>query len=363
MQVTAESVLRSMRRMRTPPLSRPPRRAAVIGAGVAGSACARWLADGGWSVQLFDKSRGAGGRLATRRATWTAPDGREHRAAFDHGAPGFSARGGAFAAFVEQAARDGLLAPWSPRLAPGSYAPLDDAPLWVPVPDMPALCRALAAGVPLVTGCTVDTLEREAGGWQLLSGGQLVGEGFDAVVLTVPAPQAVPLLRPHDAAWAARAQAVALRPGWTLMGVSDDPGPAAAWDLAWPPDGPCAWIVRNDAKPGRSAVPGFAHWVVHATPEWSRTHLEAPAGEVQAQLQAALDRWLGVPLAWHHVAMHRWRYASVLRSALPAAPCQWDAALGLGQCGDAPGGAGVEGAWLSARALAAAMLGQGDAAP
>jgi predicted NAD/FAD-dependent oxidoreductase len=36
--------------------------------------------------------------------------------------------------------------------------------------------------------------------------------------------------------------------------------------------------------------------------------------------------------------------------------CDWDADAGLGACGDALGGAGVEGAWLSGRALAARLV-------
>ena len=40
----------------------------VIGAGMAGLACARELAAKGFEVTVFDKGRGLGGRTATRRA-------------------------------------------------------------------------------------------------------------------------------------------------------------------------------------------------------------------------------------------------------------------------------------------------------
>ena len=51
-------------------------RVAVIGAGMAGATCARLLADAGLDVTLFDKSRGVGGRMSTRRAEWVV---RRHR--------------------------------------------------------------------------------------------------------------------------------------------------------------------------------------------------------------------------------------------------------------------------------------------
>lgn len=215
--------------------------------------------------------------------------------------------------------------------------------------------RGLLAGLPVRTGCTLDALRREPGGWCLESAGTTVAEGFDTVVIAIPPQQAAPLLRPHQIDWAQRAQALQMQPGWALMGVTAETDGAPAWDLAWPTQGPLSWIVRNDAKPGRRRVPGLAHWVLHATAAWSQTHLETPAADVQAVLQAALAPWLGRPLAWQHAAVHRWRHASAPRAAAGPAACWWDDALGLGQCGDALGGAGVEGAWLSGRALALAV--------
>jgi renalase len=58
-----------------------------IGAGVAGLACARRLADAGLHVTVIDKGRGVGGCVATRRAG---------ELLFDHGAPYARAHGGEF---------------------------------------------------------------------------------------------------------------------------------------------------------------------------------------------------------------------------------------------------------------------------
>lgn len=40
---------------------------AIIGAGMAGLSCARALVQAGVAVELFDKGRGPGGRMSTRR--------------------------------------------------------------------------------------------------------------------------------------------------------------------------------------------------------------------------------------------------------------------------------------------------------
>lgn len=337
------------------------RTVAVIGAGIAGATCARELARAGHLVQVFDKSRGPGGRLATRRIEWVDRDGLVCTTRLDHGAVGITPRSPAFRDFVDEAVHAGLLAEWSPVLADGGLPLEDGPPLFVPVPDMPALCRHLLEGVAATWSCAVDRLHPGPMGWQVEAAGVRHAASFDAVVLALPPAQAAPLLGPHRPDWARHAALAPMQPCWTLMGVelvaSHGAGSAPGWDLCRPSTGPLAWVLRNDTRPGRAPVPGQAHWVAHARSGWSRRQLdETPAG-VQEQLQAALADTLGRPIDWLHGAVHRWRYA--LPQAQPAEPaqaCWWDAAQRLGVCGDFLGGAGVEGAWSSARSLSVALL-------
>jgi renalase len=331
-------------------------RVAVIGAGMAGATCARYLADAGFDVQVFDKSRGVGGRMANRPVEWISSNSVEHPFEFDHGSPAFTAHSQSFACFVEQGRCEGLLARWAPVMAAGSHPPLDTPTLWVPVPDMPALCRSLLKGLPVRADCKVDALRHDGTGWRVHSTDFFAAKGFDTVVVAIPPQQAAPLLRPHQPRWAQCALAMPMLPVWTLMGVTDDHASARDWNLAWPTSSPLAWIVRNDAKPGRRRIPGLAQWVVHASAQWSQTHFELAAAEVQTALQAAVAPWLGRSPTWFHAAVHRWRYASAPRAPAASSRCWWDAHARLGVCGDALGGAGVEGAWLSGRALATAII-------
>jgi renalase len=332
------------------------KRVAVIGAGIAGAASAHALARAGHAVHVFDKARGPGGRLATRRMDWVDRDGHAHTTRLDHGALGMAAHVEPFGAFLDQGVEAGWLAEWQPVLAPGSL-PLEDATgFHVPVPDSPALCRRLLDGVAVSWSCPVDHLQWTATGWQVEVAGQSQGEPFDAVVLALPPAQAAPLLGTYRRDWARHAALAPMQPCWTLMGVAAE-GSVPVWDLARPPSGPLAWVMRNDARPGRVPVSGQAHWVAHARAGWSRQHLEQPPEWVQQQLQVALSDTLGQPVDWLHVTVHRWRYAlPQARRTAPGESFWWDAAQGLGVCGDFLGGSGVEGAWLSARALSAAML-------
>lgn len=332
-------------------------RVAVIGAGIAGATCARALSLSGCSVHVVDKSRGAGGRLATRRLEWLDPQGRRRIVKVDHGAPAFTAGCADFHQFLAAASEPGALVQWTPTLAAGSR-PLDDAgPQWLPQPDMPSLCRGLLREISTTWSFAVDRLVRGPLGWQIEAGGSTLPGYFDTVVLALPPAQAAPLLAPHRSDWAQRASLALMQPCWTLMGVARRPAEDLHWDVGRPDQGPLAWVMRNDARPGRESPADQAHWVVHARTGWSRRHLEQPADWVQARMQAAMQDWLGAPIEWQHAVVHRWRYAVPQASGIaPVQPCWWDDARGLGVCGDSFSGTGVEAAWQSARALTDAVL-------
>ncbi len=121
-------------------------------------------------------------------------------------------------------------------------------------------------------------------------------------------------------------------------------------------------LSRNERRPGREPQAGEAHWVAHAHADWSREHVERPGDWVQARLQEAVAECLGEPVRWRHAVVHRWRYAQTgLPLAAPGDSCWWNAASGLGVCGDFLGGLGAEGAWQSAMVLVDKM--QGNAGP
>ena len=318
-------------------------RVAVIGAGMAGLACARALHGAGADVTVFDKSRRVGGRLATRRV-----DG----LTFDHGAQYATSRSPAFAVEMQAMAAAGDAAPW-PAAGDGR---------WCGVPGMSALARHMERqGVGVVrTTRHAAFLHPQADGWRVRhmdagatppglvsdTGGELAGP-FDRVAVAVPAPQAVALLRPHR--FANDAMRASMTPCWAMMLAFSEAG--AAPDTLRPGTGPLRWIARDSSRPGRAALPEC--WIAHAAPEWSRDHLEQPAEAVLPELQDAFRAATGISSAPSYAAVHRWRYA--LADGPLGMPALWDAAAGLGACGDWCLGARVEAAFLSGQALAQLM--------
>jgi hypothetical protein len=367
----------------------------VIGGGLAGCTAARALADAGHPVTVLEKSRGLGGRMATRRVTLPLAADPGAAVTFDHGTPAFTARSRGFELAVQEMAARGVASPWAPPLAEGSYRDLDNVTRWVATPDLPAWCRALAAPaagssppgegpsspaegpspppapIDVRAQHRVDRLERRGTQWHVqgvqagIPGGSSAAAAAEAsfelsaplLLVTAPAPQSAALLAPHRPEWASRARSVPMQPTWTLMAVADgvEAERLPPWGLARPQRGPLAWVLRQDSRPGRAPLPGAVAFVAHATVDWSITHLEAEPDRVQALLLDALAAWTG-PLPWRHAMVHRWRYATVERAAAQQPGLGlFDAATGLAVAGDWLGGGGVEGAWLSGRAMAAAL--------
>ena len=165
------------------------------------------------------------------------------------------------------------------------------------------------------------------------------------MIVATPAEQAAPLLVAHDPAMAAMAQASPSAPCWTAM-------VAFAERIAIPQDivrdaGIIGWAARNSAKPGRS---GTEAWVIQATADWSRDHLEDDASDVVDALLAALASQAREALPVPVVRIgHRWRYA---RARATQHGSLWNDAARIGAVGDWLLAPRVESAWLSGRMLA-----------
>lgn len=317
---------------------------AVIGAGISGLTCARELGRAGVSVTVFEKSRSSGGRLATRRAE-------PH--AFDHGAQYFTARDERFTHELARWEAAGAAAEWLGRvvaLRSGLAHATNAHRRFVGAPAMSAIGRLLAAGLDVRHEHAVTRIARSRASWEVIGEHDESFGAFERVVVAMPAPQAAVLLAPNPAL-AALARSCAMQPCWAVMAAYDDRLPLE-YDGAFVEDAPLTWIARDSSKPGR---PDGERWVIHASPTWTRQHLEQDAAAVPALLLAVFAQVTGVTAAPVHVAAHRWRYA------LPGEPLNLpylhDAAAGLAACGDWCGGPRIEGAYASGRALGQALAG------
>ena len=308
----------------------------MVGAGLAGIACARRLRDAGIHVRVFESQRSPGGRLATRRFAV---------ASFDHGAQYLTAKDAKFRSLLESAQAAGAAGQWRPDW-PGADRERD---LWVGAPAMNSLPRFLAEDLDVEYGARILRLERSQGRWALLDDRGSAHTDYDAVVLAMPAPAAAALAGTHTAL-AARAQAVPMAPCWTALVAFDSPLDGVP-DAGFPGDPLLGWFARNGSKPGRDARDS---WVLHATGDWSRVEFDQPSQNVQRALLDRFSECVGRALPRTLLSDgHRWRHARV---EIPLEePFLLDLEAGIGFCGDWCLDARAEAAWLSGNALGAAL--------
>ena len=223
---------------------------AVVGAGIAGLACAAALQAGGARVVVFDKARGPGGRMSTRRLDT------DRAQTWDHGAQFFTARDPAFAAQVAAWVTAGVVASWAGRVVRWGHAPEPEASpgeRFVGVPGMSGALASLASGLDLRLKTRVEQIERVAQGFRLSDDqGNPLGL-FERVALAVPGPQAVPLAQASAGVNAAVAS-LAYAPCWAVMVAFDTPV-AADFDAAFVEErrgSPLGFIARDSTKPGRA---------------------------------------------------------------------------------------------------------------
>lgn len=345
------------------------RHIAVIGAGIAGLACARTLAQAGHTVTVFEKSWRPGGRMATRASPFGG---------FDHGTQYFTVRDDRFARALQTV--PGLCKPWSANtvrvLDPLGRTVAAGLPAreahWVATPGMNDLpvqwARPLTAAGAVKTQTRVTRIARGNGAarrWTLHTVGPDVDgqhergnfAGFDTVVLAIPAWQARELLQNSELApaWCARLDAVQVAPCWTLMMAfpqAMQPGLGTLgpqWNAARSTHHRIAWLARESSKPGRAPV---ERWTVQASADWSREHLQDDPARIQAKLQRAFAEITGIRAEPAHADVHRWLFAKTLQ---PLGHSHlWDGGTGLGVCGDWCIGHRVEDAFVSGLELALA---------
>lgn len=298
----------------------------VVGAGIAGLMAAHELVSAGHQVTVFDKGRGVGGRLATRRIG---------EGTLDHGAQFFTVRDDGFAARVDAWQRQGVVHEWC-----RGFSDNDGHPRYVGTRGMSGIAKHLAGGIDVRLNSLVFSLVRDGAGFVVtLDDGSK--HPCDAVVLTAPIPQSFSLMFSAGIEMPEQLRTIDYDRTLGLLAVLDSP----RHDVAAPggtqnPDAVFSFIGDNAAK-GVSDVPALTF---HANPEWSRLRFDQELPMIHAELVEAARPWLGDARI---IASEpkKWRFATPRTTWAERHWATDDGRLVL--AGDAFAGPKVEGAALS----------------
>ena len=374
----------------------------IVGAGISGAICARTLKRAGITVQVFEKSHGPGGRMATRR--------RAEPYRFDHGAQYFTLQN--HPTVLEELKHTGTIALWPPRFTHWKAGKItaDHAavlePHFVGTPAMSSICARLLDEIPVHYDHTVASVKwdgagghREEQGKWIPSSTQTAGfnlsnndngiidksEGsygtngtgvskedtrdddgrmqgrwkinmlngqsatVNVLLFTMPAPQLQRLI-PSWVPFSTHVTQVTYSPCWTMMLGYKSHLPVNHDVVNFVGHRVLGRAIRDSAKPKRNS--SLDSWVVQANESWSLDHLEDDNSHVEKiMLQHVRDTLDDMQPS--HVAVHRWRYAFAHCLGVDSF---WNADARVGACGDWCLGSSVEQALDSGVTLAQKVI-------
>lgn len=303
------------------------------------------MVQAGGKVTILEKSRGVGGRMATRRMG----DG-----LCDHGAQFFTARDELFAARVREWAEAGLALPWAEQF-PDEAARVPPLPVlrYRGAPSMTAIPKSLARHLDVKLGqraLRATVVDRR---WEIITD-QGLKFTAEALILTSPVPQSLALFDSDHPLLTremiASLRMIQYRPCVAMLLLLDGPSMIPVPGAVYLSEGPIHWMADNQRK---GISPAVTTVTLHASADYSARNFETADAEITTAVLYQVRRWLGSGI--REQAIHRWRYSEPV-SAWPD-PCL----VGVTEpplvfAGDAFGGGRIEGAALSGLAAARTLL-------
>jgi hypothetical protein len=278
---------------------------AIIGAGIAGMTLANKLNTFGYSLSVFEKARGTGGRLSSKRAT----NDQQQTMAFDLGCTSFSGKSPEFKMQLDQWHQRGVIEPW-----------LEDKQgniEYVATPRNSGLTRHLSKEVSCNFSTKIDSIEECEGVWKLTYSSNDSDDKTAVfathIVLAIPSAQAYDLL-PEQPVFMNQMRdqikSVTLNPQWVL-GLEITNNISQLSNLSFPENDVIHSISIETSKPSREHPRDSQVLQVQATVQWSHDHIEADKQKIESDMVNALELVLNQPVKSTNRYVHRWLYSTV----------------------------------------------------
>ena len=321
----------------------------IIGGGISGLTIATELKRNGIKSTIFDKGRGIGGRLATRRIKHSS----DIEGIFDYGAQHFTVTNPKFQAWVNEWLKQGIVEKWSKGFptVDGNIENHNQT-YYRGIVSNRSIAKHLAKELDIHTSTKIINLNRQDSQWliQAENGANFTG---DILIITAPIPQSLALLDNSKITLASelrkRLEQVIYHKCIAVLALLEKPSQIPKPGGLLLEGNPLSWIASNHLK-GISPQ-GYAV-TLHAGSEFSETNWEKDNENVVNQLLTAASPWLSSNIFEYQV--HRWRYSqprTVYGESYLALP-----KLSLVLAGDAFVAPNLEGAVLSGLAAAEYLL-------
>ena len=313
---------------------------AVIGAGFTGLTIANFLKKYA-QVTIFEKSRGSGGRMATRYAElWE----------FDHGAPFFTAESHEFKGFLQPLIEQKIVSKWDINFAtknlhanvcPPAFEVQKD--YFIGVNRMNSIGKYLAKDLNIKYEIKITKLEYDHNKWRLIDDRLNQYEDFDFVITATPPLQAAEIL-PEDCSYIHNLKNFNMLPTFSVMlGFNEDITKKQEWNIACLQNSKIDKIIANHTKPFRKIKPSF---VVLSTHDWAKSNIDKDKNDIGKEIISELEIIFSKNITPDVVQVHRWLYAEIEQKN-ETQPFFIDNQHNVISCGDWCLGGGVESAFKS----------------
>jgi renalase len=333
---------------------------AVVGAGMTGCLLANFLNSVNIDVNIFEKSRGCGGRASTKQTDWGQ---------CDLGATIVPAQKENFIDFMQGLCDQDIVSKWPKEIFvsqqnTGNPPPLEnfisDREHFVFNGKMNAACRQWIKNANLHTNSLIGQIRYLAGkGWQIKSNDVWHPELFDKIVLTAPWPQSKALIEQSELP----IKLPDLSQSWTScwsIALKLEQLIASEVDLVYLKDQSIQTLVRDSGKPLRPQVltPESESkneiWVAQLTNNLSDELGKQGKEKAISIATKGLCELFDLPdKSVSNTYAHYWRYARPRSGQKPLGILSQDNGLYVG--GDWSFGASIESAYEAALTLSQAI--------
>ncbi|PPR77688.1 MAG: hypothetical protein CFH01_01407 [Alphaproteobacteria bacterium MarineAlpha2_Bin1] len=320
---------------------------AIIGSGLSGLTLATNLINYA-EVIIFEKSRGVGGRLATRRI---------NDFNFDHGAQFFTVKTKEFRNLVTLLEEKNVVQRWDARFAEYDMSKVTHSHQWnseyphyVGVPNMNSIGKYLSKNLNIRLNTKINKITSDKNSLEVFDDEGNSQGNFDWVLFAIPPKQIIETI-PRNFKYYDKIKNLDMLGCYSLL-LGFDNKIELPFDAALVTRAKISWISINSTKPLR---PKNFTMVINSTNKWADENMNMPDDKVKKFLLNETSKILNKNLSNLKVIdLQRWRYANISRQKL-AKPLI-DKENRIGVCGDWCIQGRVEFAFISSKKVVEEIL-------
>ena len=320
---------------------------AIIGSGISGLSFAK-IFKKKVSIEIFEKSRGVGGRMATRRA---------YPYKFNHGAQYFKIKNSNFGDFLKPLINNKIIRPWNANYVEIKNKVVIKREKWnydtkhyVGYPKMSSVAKFISKDSVIKFSCKIVRIYKKSDGWYLYDSDKIFYGPYDWIVCTMPPKQAIELL-PLNFKYFDIIKNIKMRSCFSLM-LGFNKNKEIKYDAALFKEDDLQWVSSNKTYENNNS---FTNILINSSYDFAEKNIDSSINTISNYLVQKASENTNVDLTdFKHKALHFWRYAmSDNRNKFGSFI---DEELKIIVCGDWCINGNVESAFLSAKNAAHNLL-------